>query len=108
VDFGCHFRFLIPPRTTGVSDDDYLGYITEQVGHYFVPTQEYLQANKTAAQAEKAAKNVRIEPGMSEDNVIGILGEPAKRIQFGKKTILKYQDITIELEQGKVTDVKAN
>jgi len=70
-------------------------------------TQEYLQANKTAAQAEKAARTY-VRAGMSEDKVIGILGEPAKRIQFGKKTILKYQDLTLELEEGKVTDVKAN
>ncbi len=105
VDWGCHFRFLIPPRSPGVSDDDYFGYITEQIGHYFLPTEEYLQTTKAAAEA---AKNVRIEPGMSEKDVIGALGEPVKRIQFGKKTILKYPDITVEFEDNKVVEVKAN
>jgi len=107
VDFGFHFRFLIPPRSAGISDDTYLAYITEQVGHYFVPTQEYLQANKAAAEAEQAAKKVRLEPGMLEDSVFVKLGEPLKRIQFGKKTILKYPDITIEIEDDKVTTVTA-
>lgn len=105
VDFGCHFRFLVPPRSPGVSTDDYLNYVVQQINQYLVPTQEYLQAQKTAAEA---AKNVRIEPGMTEDNVIRTLGEPTKRIQFGTKTILKYQDVTVELEDDKVTEVKAN
>jgi len=45
---------------------------------------------------------------MLEDSVIVKLGEPQKRIQFGKKTILKYPDITIELEDDKVTTVTAS
>ncbi len=37
-----------------------------------------------------------------------LLGEPLKTFVFGNKTILKYQDITIELEDNKVVEVKAN
>ena len=36
------------------------------------------------------------------------LGDPLKTITFGKKTILKYQDVTVELEENKVVEVKAN
>ena len=36
------------------------------------------------------------------------MGEPLKKIEFGKKLILNYQDITIELEDEKVIDVKVN
>ncbi len=36
-----------------------------------------------------------------------MLREPLKTIVFDKKTILKYQDITVELEDNKVVEVKA-
>ncbi|MCJ7504227.1 MAG: outer membrane protein assembly factor BamE, partial [Acidobacteriia bacterium] len=59
-------------------------------------------------QASDAQTKVDIQPGMSKEDVIKALGEPQKTITFGKKTILKYQDLTIELEENKVVEVKAN
>jgi hypothetical protein len=62
-----------------------------------------------AAAAEKARevpKNVEIVPGMTKEDIIKALGGPLKTIAFGQKTILKYEDLTIELQDNKVTNVK--
>ncbi len=66
------------------------------------------QTADIARQKAEAAKKLEIQPGMTKDEVIKALGEPLKTIVFGNKTILKYQDITIELVDNKVVQVKAN
>lgn len=38
--------------------------------------------------------------------MVRLLGEPRQTVQFGNKVVLKYADLTIELVEGKVTDVK--
>ncbi len=108
VDWGCHFRFIIPPKAPQASDAEYFKYITETIGRYFLPTQEYLDAKKTALEVEKSAKNVELRPGMSKEEVLKALGEPEKAVVFGAKTILKYRDLTVELEGNKVVNVKTN
>ncbi len=103
--FGVHFRFAFPPD---IVDRSQIDTILNEVNHHFVPEAEYRELEITKARELEQVKNVRIEPGMSEKAVIGALGEPAKRIQFGQKTILKYPDLTIEFQDDKVIEVKAN
>src|SRR5258708_11520526 len=54
----------------------------------------------------KESKQIEITVGMKKEDVIKALGEPVKAIVFGKKTFLKYADITVTLEEDKVTEVK--
>ncbi len=64
------------------------------------------QKAAAAEQAREVPKNVEIEPGMTKEDIIKALGEPLKTIAFGQKTILNYEDLTIELQDNKVTNVK--
>ena len=110
VNFGFHFRFYILPPASDPSEDGYFNQITKVIGRYLVPTEEYLQQNKAAAAVEacKARTDVNIQPGMSKADVVQILCEPLKTVTFGDKMYLKYADLTIELQNGKVVDVKTN
>ena len=45
---------------------------------------------------------------MSRDEVIQALGAPQKEIVFGKKTILRFAEITVDLVDGKVVDLRPN
>jgi hypothetical protein len=84
----------------------------EEINKYLLPQEEYRAletATEQAVQAAKeAAKNVNIQPGMTRAEVVKALGEPVRSVTFGKKTTLRYQDVTIELEDDKVTDLKPN
>jgi hypothetical protein len=96
--YGVHFRFAFAPEIIERGDYD---TVVAEINKYLLPPEEYKQAGE-------AQTKVEIQPGMSQGDVIKALGEPLKTIAFGKKTILKYQDLTIELEEDKVVDVKAN
>ncbi len=62
----------------------------------------------TAKTVAPPAKEIQINAGMTKEEVIQVLGESQKTIVFGNKTILKYRDLTIELVDNKVVEVKAN
>lgn len=47
-----------------------------------------------------------IEPGMSEAQVTKAMGEPDKKVVFGKKSLWNYRGMQVVFEEGKVTDVK--
>ena len=96
--YGVEFYFMFPKTVIESGDYD---TVVREVNKYLLPVDEY----KDVAEA---AKKIEIQPGMSKDEVIKSMGEPAKTLVFGKKTILKYTDVTIELEDDKVTELKAN
>ncbi|MBZ5613432.1 MAG: outer membrane protein assembly factor BamE [Acidobacteriia bacterium] len=96
--YGVHFRFAFPVNV--IEGGNYDAVVSE-INKYFLPMDEYQQA-------AESAKNIEIQPGMSKEEVVKALGEPIKTITFGKKTILKYQDMAVELEENKVVEVKAN
>jgi tetratricopeptide (TPR) repeat protein len=73
-----------------------------------VPAPARSTAALPAVPSQGSSTKVEIQPGMSQEEVKRALGEPIRTIVFGKKTILKYQDITIELEDNKVVEVKGN
>jgi hypothetical protein len=105
VPYGVHFRFLFSPDTIESSNYD---AVVREIGSYLLPESEYKEAVSAAAKVQEGPKNIDIQPGMSRDDVVKLLGEPLKTVTFGKKTIMKYKDVTIELEDAKVTDVKTN
>jgi outer membrane protein assembly factor BamE (lipoprotein component of BamABCDE complex) len=101
--FGLVFRFYFAPDLLKSP----WGYDTviAEINKYLLPEAEYRTQH---AALEEAAKKVEIQPGMTREQVIKALGEPLKTIVFGNKTILKYQDITVELVENKVVEVKVN
>lgn len=103
--YGVHFRFIFPFTLAQRGDYD---AVVHEINPYLLPEDEYRGARIAAAQKAEAAKNVELRPGMSKDEVFEILGEPQKTVVFGSKTILKYPEITLELEDDKVVTVKTN
>ena len=105
VPYGVHFRFGYPADVIESGNYD---AVVHEINQYLLPTGEYKGAVAAAQQAKEGPKKIDIQPGMSKDDVVKNLGEPDKTITFGPKTILKYKDVTVELEADKVTEVKAN
>jgi hypothetical protein len=108
VDFGFHFRFYITGPAPDQSEDSYFNAITKMIGQYMLPVDESIEQDKAAVAVAAAKKNISIQPGMSKEEVIQMLGEPLKTVEFGEKTFLKYPDLTVEFKDGKVADVKTN
>lgn len=52
------------------------------------------------------SQQISIAPGMSEAQVLNAMGEPEKKISFGKKTLWNYRGMQVVFEDGKVSDVK--
>ena len=51
-------------------------------------------------------KNVDIDLGMSEDEILQKLGQPTRTVRVGNQKSLVYADMTITVTDGKVSDVK--
>lgn len=94
---GCAFFFIFARDTIEQSGAEDL--ISSTVGKYLQPTEK-------AEKALKAEKNIEIDIGATEEEVIEKLGEPLKTIRFGPQKTLKYPDMTVTLKDGKVSDVK--
>jgi hypothetical protein len=56
--------------------------------------------------ASGSKKDADIKMGMTEKEVVDLLGAPAKKVGFGRKTQWTYKNMTIVFEGGRVTDVK--
>ncbi len=52
------------------------------------------------------SKRLEIKKGMTKEEVIQLLGEPARTVIFGSKTTFRYADIIVEFDDEKVVDVK--
>jgi hypothetical protein len=94
---GCEFIFHFDRESIGRAGK--LDVIKSTVSKYLLPADEL----KRRVQDEK---NIEIEVGASEEDVLKKLGEPLKTIRFGTQKTLKYQDMTVVLKDGKVVDVK--
>jgi hypothetical protein len=44
--------------------------------------------------------------GQTEDEVVGMIGQPEKKIALGSKEIFVYKDIKVTFIGGKVADVQ--
>lgn len=105
LTYGVHFRFIYPLEVAQRGDYD---AVVHEINPYLLPERDYRESLEAAAKALEASKHVELQPGMSKDEVLKALGNPQKSVVFGKKTILKYPEITVELEEDKVVDVKTN
>ena len=63
-------------------------------------------ASADAGSSAGGDKEAEIKPGMTAKEVLAELGDPTKKVAFGKKTQWVYKNMTIVFEAGKVTDVK--
>jgi hypothetical protein len=55
---------------------------------------------------EPASSNVELKPGMSESEVLRLLGQPKEKVGFGVKSLWKYDGYSVTFQNGKVVDMK--
>jgi hypothetical protein len=103
--FGVKFTFEFPSNV--MSSGDYEAVVRE-VNKYLLPVSEYRAALQATEQQSTGVGRVEIRPGISEEEIINALGPPQQTVAFGKKTILNYPGISVELEDNRATDVKAH
>ena len=63
-------------------------------------------AKAPAASSASSGDSTELKPGMTQAQVQRAIGEPAKKVAFGAKTIWTYDGFTVTFVDGKVTDVK--
>jgi len=96
-EVGFSFKFFFD-RQSVMKSGDYKTVIAE-IGKYLVPEAE-------AAEVSQSAKTIELNIGAAEEDVRKQLGEPTRIIKVGKQTFLKYPDMTITIEDGKVINIK--
>ena len=69
--------------------------------------QDQGQQQQAAQQdAQPAQPPPTIQLGQTEDEVVGMIGQPEKKIALGSKEIFVYKDIKVTFIGGKVADVQ--
>lgn len=53
-----------------------------------------------------ASSRVELKPGMTEREVVRLLGEPREKVAFGARSLWRYERFSITFQDGKVTDLK--
>src|SRR5439155_27291750 len=101
--FGVKFTFVFPLSIMSSGDYD---AVVQEINKYFLPVSEFWAALHAAEERRTATRRAEIQPGMSEQDFIRVIGAPERIVVFGNKTILTYPDISIELENNRVVDVK--
>jgi hypothetical protein len=69
---------------------------------------KYLLLQQEAKAMLEAEKNLQIDQGMSEDEVLKRLGQPLRAVSFGETKTLIYRDMKVVLKNGKVVEVKVD
>lgn len=60
-----------------------------------------------APSAHKAGSgSVELKPGMSEAEVVRLLGQPREKVAFGQKSLWKYDGYSVTFQGGRVVDMK--
>lgn len=63
-------------------------------------------AQPAAPAAPAKSEEASINPGMTPEEVLKAMGEPEKKVTFGKRSLWNYRGMQVVFEDGKVTDVK--
>lgn len=69
---------------------------------------KYLLLQQEAKAMLEVEKNVQVDQGMSEDEVLKRLGQPLRTVSFGEMKTLFYTDIKVVLKNGNVVEVRVN
>ncbi len=64
------------------------------------------QQQAAQQEAQPAQPPPTIQLGQTEDEVVGLIGQPEKKIALGSKEIFVYKDIKVTFIGGKVADVQ--
>ena len=64
------------------------------------------QPQAAQQEAQPAQPPPTIQLGQTEDEVVGLIGQPEKKIALGSKEIFVYKDIKVTFIGGKVADVQ--
>ncbi len=96
---GLGFEFVFYFNKGVIKDDHDYASVLREINKYLLPESE-------AQELANANKNIDIEPGMTEEQVIQKLGQPLQSVKFGDQKTLKYKGMTVVLKDGKVIDVK--
>jgi hypothetical protein len=95
-NLGFRFKFFFDKEI--LKGSEYRTVVSE-ISKYLLPQQE-------AKHMLEAEKNVQIDQGMSEDEVVKRLGQPLRAVSFGETKTLIYGDVKVVLKNGKVVEVK--
>lgn len=63
-------------------------------------------AQPAAPAAPAKSEEASITLGMTPEEVLKAMGEPEKKVTFGKRSLWNYRGMQVVFEDGKVTDVK--
>ncbi len=97
--FGLGFSFYFDKNSI-LKAGNYDAIVTE-INKYLLPKDE----------AEKAIadeRNIQVDVGMDETEILKKTGQPIKTIQVGNQKFLKYSEMTVIIKDGKVAEVKVN
>ena len=109
--WGVEYHFVFPKEMIERGDYDGVVGVVNQV---LLPTQEALVLKKArtasptlgVAAAPTPTSKIEIKVGMTREELVRALGEPLQSITAGKKEILKYRDMSVVVEDGKVVDIR--
>lgn len=97
-NLGFRFKFYFDKET--LKSGNYEMVIAE-INKYLLPQEE-------ATPFLEAEKHVKIDQGMTEDEVISHLGQPMRVVTFGTTKTLIYRDVKVVLKDGKVAELKVD
>jgi hypothetical protein len=97
AQFGLAFRFYFKKGLIR-EDHDYAAIVSE-INRYLLPQAE-------ARELLETKQNIEIQPGMSEEQVVRLLGQPTQAVRFGDQRTLKYPGMTVILKEDRVIDLK--
>jgi len=53
-----------------------------------------------------ASSNISLKPGMTELEVMKLMGQPREKVAFGAKSLWRYDAVSITFENGRLVDMK--
>lgn len=53
-----------------------------------------------------ASSTVSLKPGMTELEVVKVLGQPREKVAFGQKSLWRYDSVSITFQDGRLVDMK--
>jgi hypothetical protein len=59
-----------------------------------------------AASASKSDSGVELKPGMTEPEVVRLLGQPREKVAFGQKSLWRYEGYSVTFQNGRVVDLQ--
>lgn len=109
--WGVEYHFVFPKDMIERGDYDGIVGVVSQV---LLPTQEALALKKDRAASRTPepltpptpTSKIEIKVGMTREELVRALGEPLQAITAGTKEILKYRDMSVVVEDGKVVDIR--